>query len=191
MFNKESVLVLASGGIDSSACISFFKKMNFDVEAVFFDYGQLSNKNEQQAIHKVAEYYSIVIRTVAIRINKSLTGGLVLGRNAAFYFSALMDFQTESGIIASGIHCGTPYYDCSNSFLDAIQHIFDGYANGTVKAVAPFLNFTKNEIWEYCKIEKVPVHLTYSCELGEDQPCGHCDSCKDLEKIYASSHKSN
>jgi 7-cyano-7-deazaguanine synthase len=53
------------------------------------------------------------------------------------------------------------------------------------------LDFSKRDIWKYCKIEKVPIHLTYSCELGKKQPCGNCDTCKDLEKIYASSSESN
>ncbi len=33
-----------SGGIDSTACINFYKKMEFNVEGIFFDYGLASNK---------------------------------------------------------------------------------------------------------------------------------------------------
>ncbi len=40
-------------------------------------------------------------------------------------------------------------------------------------------------VWSYCKRLGVPVELTYSCEMGKDQPCGKCLSCKDLEKLYA------
>ena len=36
--NKNYVLLLASGGIDSTACINFYKNLNFDVEAIFVDF---------------------------------------------------------------------------------------------------------------------------------------------------------
>ncbi len=185
--SKKHVLVLSSGGIDSTACIRFYKKMKFDVDAMFFDYGQISKKKEWKAITDVAKYYKIRLRAILIKSDEKWSNGLIQGRNAVLYFNALMNFKSSKGIIASGIHSGTPYYDCSGNFLNDIQRVFDGYSNGTVKAMAPFLNFSKREIWNYCKNEKVPVHLTYSCELGRKQPCGKCNTCKDLEIIYASS----
>jgi len=184
---KKHVLVLSSGGIDSTACIKFYKKMKFEVEAIFFDYGQVSMKKEYKAVSEVAKYYRIKLRMIIIKSDEKWVDGLIQGRNAVLYFSGLMNFRSRKGIIASGIHKGTPYYDCSGNFLSDLQKIFDGYSNGTVKAMAPFLNFSKKEIWNYCKTEKVPLQLTYSCELGRKQPCGKCNTCKDLEEIYAGS----
>jgi 7-cyano-7-deazaguanine synthase len=184
---RNRVLVLSSGGIDSTGCIKFFKKMKFDVEAMFFDYGQISRRNEYKAVTDVANYFKVRLWVTKIKAETEFSNGLIQGRNAVFYFSGLMNFKWKSGLIASGIHKGTPYYDCSDSFLKDIQRIFDGYSNGTVKASAPFLMFSKKEIWNYCKNEKVPLKLTYSCELGLTQPCGVCDTCKDLLEIYASS----
>lgn len=42
----------------------------------------------------------------------------------------------------------------------------------------------KIEVWEYAKSKRVPINLTYSCELGLKQPCGKCPSCKDLIILY-------
>ena len=70
--------------------------------------------------------------------------------------------------------------------LKQTQDIFDEYTERTIKLGAPFLNFNKKEIWDYCQIEKVPLNLSYSCELGKKQPCGICSTCKDLESIYVS-----
>lgn len=188
---QRRVIILSSGGIDSTACIRFFQKMEFEVEALFFDYGQISKENELAALTSIAKFYGISFRNIVIRMEGQLKDGLIPGRNAVFYLTALMHLQKDCGIIASGIHTGTPYYDCSPSFLELIQGLFNGYSNGTVKASAPFLNFSKKEIWDYCQSEEVPVELTYSCELGKKQPCGLCDTCKDLEKLYAGSYKSN
>ena len=191
MKQLKYVLILASGGIDSTACIRFFKKMKFDVDAIFFDYGQLSRRNELKAVTAVSEYYKISLRVISIRADTKFSDGLIQGRNAVMYFSALMNFRGNNGIIASGIHTGTPYYDCSSAFLGDIQRVFDGYTNGTVKAAAPFLTFSKKDIWDYCKTEKVPLSLTYSCERGLKQPCGKCNTCKDILEIYASSKQQN
>ncbi len=183
--SKKNVLILASGGIDSTACIRFFKKLKFQAEAIFFDYGQLSRNREIKAIKAISEFYDIPLNIVQIKSDKKFSKGLIAGRNAAFHFLALMNFKYRHGIIASGVHFGTPYFDCSEFFLQEIQQAFDGYTNGTVKVSAPFLNFSKKEIWQYSKKEKVPLHLTYSCELGRKQPCGDCDTCKDIEVLYA------
>ena len=42
--NQNYVRALVSGGIDSTACINFYKNLNFDVEAIFVDFGQPSRK---------------------------------------------------------------------------------------------------------------------------------------------------
>jgi 7-cyano-7-deazaguanine synthase len=184
--HKPYVLVLASGGIDSTACIGYYKKLGFKVEAMFCDYGQLSRRREKKAISSIASYYKINLTIIKISHNKKMKDGFAIGRNALFYFSALMNFKNRGGIISSGIHKGTNYYDCSEDFLNQIQDIFDHYSEGTIMAEAPFINFFKNEIFDYCKLENIPLNLTYSCERGTEQPCGICDTCKDLERIYAS-----
>ena len=183
---KNYALILASGGIDSTACIRFYKKMKFNVEAIFVDHGQLARSKEHKAIILIAKYYRIKLHKIKITGNKQYNGGAVPGRNAFLFFTALMNFSKDYGIIASGIHNGTDYYDCSKEFVEQIQNIFDQYSQGTIKIESPFLNFNKKEIWDYCQLEKVPIHLTYSCELGRKQPCGNCATCKDLEILYAS-----
>ena len=183
--SRKNVLILISGGIDSTACIRFFKKLKFHVEGIFFDYGQLSLSRETRAVKKIVQFYNIPLKIVHVKGNREFSNGLISGRNAAFYFLALMNFKNETGSIASGIHAGTSYYDCSQTFLDQVQGTFDGYSNGTIKVAAPFINFSKKDIWQFCKKEKVPLHLTYSCELGKKQPCGKCDTCIDLEMLYA------
>lgn len=180
------VLILASGGIDSTACINFYKKLQFDVDAVFVDYGQLSRKKEFQAISLIANYFKINLITINVTMNNEFSDGYIPGRNAFLCSTALMNFKKENGIIAIGIHSGTAYYDCSENFSKQIQMIFDGYTQGAIKIGAPFLNFNKREIFDYCTYEKVPIHLSYSCELGLQQPCGICLTCKDLQKLYAS-----
>lgn len=186
MDKKKNVLILTSGGIDSTACIQYYKKLKFNVEGVFIDYGQAAREKEFNAIKSIASYYEVKISRLKFLNTKNYKGGLIQGRNAFLYFCALMNFSHKAGIICSGIHRGTPYYDCSKKFLDEIQIIVTQYSQDTIRVEAPLLNFNKKEIWDYCLMEKVPLELTYSCELGRKQPCGKCATCHDLVKLYAS-----
>jgi 7-cyano-7-deazaguanine synthase len=108
-----------------------------------------------------------------------------MGRNGLFILAALMDMPAPVGIISLGIHAGTPYYDCSPEFMSKMQAIVDGYTRGRVSLAAPFLSWSKWDIYQYSRGNGLPIKLTYSCELGRIQPCGTCRSCADLEVLYA------
>ena len=181
---RNYVLVLSSGGIDSTACINFYKKADFDVDCLFVDYGQLSNERELSSIKKIANHFKVEFKTVKILSHSKYQRGEVLGRNAFLIFTALMNFRKKNGLVALGLHKGTPYYDSSNKFIEEIQEIVDKYSKGTVKINVPFIEFNKKEIYDYCIMEKIPLAYTYSCESGKKQPCGECSTCKDLVEIY-------
>lgn len=181
----SNVLVLLSGGIDSCACVSYYIAQGASVRTLFVDYGQVSAQKEYDAALKICEYYKIPIDTVNLSGYKPWSGGYVPGRNSFFLYVGIMHFQYNAGIIALGIHAGTNYSDCSPEFVQIMQASFDLYADGCVHVGAPFISFNKRDIWNYCKSENVPIELTYSCELGKEQPCGYCLSCKDLEVLNA------
>ncbi|MFZ2147694.1 MAG: 7-cyano-7-deazaguanine synthase [Sedimentisphaerales bacterium] len=180
---STSVWVLLSGGIDSTACVHFYKKNRSRLQAIFVDYRQQSALREWRAANDVARHYKISLS--CFRWNGSKKGsGELLGRNAFLIFGGLLEIGNRPGILAGGFHSGTTYYDCSVGFARKSQEILDGYANGKLQLGVPFLKWTKKEIWEYCKAEHIPMGLTYSCERGKKQPCGICHSCKDLEILY-------
>ena len=187
MDEKENVnvLVLLSGGIDSALCAQLYKNQGFLVETLFIDYGQLAATKEADSALKVAKHLSVPIKNISLKGIHTKMQGEIGGRNAFLLFIALMAFSQKSGIIGIGLHSGTPYYDCSEEFVNRIQDVFDRYTDGCVKIGAPFLNWSKAEIWNYFCRTGIPFQLTYSCERGLQQPCGKCLSCKDLEKLYA------
>lgn len=93
--------------------------------------------------------------------------------------SALAYSNMSDGIIAAGIHAGTPYFDCTQMFVKCVNDLLKGYSGGKVAFDAPFITWTKRMVVEYCRKNNVPLSYTYSCENGEDPPCGHCLSCID------------
>ena len=180
--------VLVSGGMDSMACVHFYKKKWANVEGVFISYGQKAALREEEATIKILSHLSIpfsIIRVDGLSPLISKTG-FIQGRNIAFLILGLMYAQTKTGSIAIGIHSGTDYSDCSPDFVELSQRVFDLYTDGKFTVGAPFINWTKADILQYCRMNKLPLELSYSCELGLEQPCGKCKSCEDRKTLNVS-----
>lgn len=182
---KNSVDVLVSGGIDSTALIAFYQGQKFSVRGLFVNFGQPTARQEAHASKRVCRHYSVPLSIITVKCAATFSPGEILGRNAFLLFVAILACETRPGMIAIGIHKGSPYYDCSEGFVRSIQAVVDGYTAGGIRVATPFLTWDKHVIWEFCKKARVPVDSTYSCERGGKSPCGTCLSCKDREALDA------
>lgn len=176
------VEILSSGGIDSTALIHYYLSKGFNVVARFIDYGQLSRHIERKTVKMICSYYKVKLKTITVKGGVELSFGEIVGRNSLLLDMALMNFREKNGLVSIGIHSGTDYLDCSKSFIDMMQDIYDLYSNGRIIIDTPFIYWTKDEIIQYCIEYQIPLHLCYSCESGQDQPCNQCESCKYLLK---------
>ena len=172
------VVVLASGGIDSTALIHRYKAAGEQIKIIHFQHGQPSGRSEYRAVRLVSRRYGLKVKVVRLGFNMFLRGNELLGRNALFVLIA-SSLSPPPARISLGIHQGPEYYDISPGFVADCQRILDGYFGGTVSLEAPFLNDTKLDIINYCRRGKVPLHLTYSCQMKNSPPCGRCPSCLD------------
>lgn len=185
MNRRSKCVVLMSGGLDSTACASYYMDLGFEVKGLFIDYGQLAAKSERNSVSRIARHYGITLDQVSFVSPTNFGIGEIRGRNAFFIMTALLTYPTLRGILSLGIHSGVSYYDCSEAFLKDVQTVVDGYTSGEVMLNLPFLKWDKSQIWTYCTGKNVPVDLTYSCQAGTDPPCGGCPSCKDREALNA------
>ncbi len=183
---RRNVTVLFSGGIDSSACVHYFKKLKFNVDCLFVNYGQIGLKGEREAVNKLSQYFKVKTKECKVVTEIKEINGVIQGRNNLFIALGLMNFNDSHGAIGLGIHAGTKYPDCSPQFVESVQALLDIYTNGNVSVDCPFINMSKEEIVHYCKTNKVPFKLTFSCERSSKKPCGKCDKCLELKKIYES-----
>ena len=177
--SKKKVTVLASGGIDSAACLFYYKEMGHDVGAIFVDYGHPANLVEHEHLKSLCKHYSIpysIIKVSGIDIGREWE---IRGRNAFFILAALIARPTFTGLLSLGIHGGSPYYDCSQRFIKLLRNLVSDYTQGTVQLDFPLMEMEKAGIIQYCKSRKVPLEITYSCQAGSVPPCGKCPSCKD------------
>lgn len=75
------------------------------------------------------------------------------------------------------------YPDCRPEYVNAMQHALGlGTARGVlgnpVAIMTPIIGMTKAQIVEVAMDLAVPLKYTWSCYVGQDKPCGACDSCK-------------
>ena len=170
-------LVLASGGVDSSTLLWLSVEQGLEPSALFVDYGQPAADAERAAVASVCSSIGAPLRRVRYS-GSSFGPGEIRGRNAHLLHTALMEIPTASGVVALGIHAGTGYADCSPEFVDVMQRSYDFHTGGEVTIAAPFLNWTKGQVYALATRLEVPLAQTYSCE-SDVQPCGECRSCLD------------
>jgi 7-cyano-7-deazaguanine synthase len=175
--------VLMSGGIDSAACAAFLINQGLKVSAVFVDHGQAAANFERIAVRSLAAILKIEVQELALTGAAPFGSGELVGRNAFLVFSAIFATRARSSRIALGLHAGTQYYDCSPAFIETINRAVAEHTDNVVQVVAPFLEWTKRDVYDYFVQVGLPIELTYSCESGGMPTCGSCASCQDRKAL--------
>ena len=157
--------------------------MGYDVIGAFIDYGQPVNQKEEQSAKAIVDHYAIPLHIIRCSGPSAEFQGEIPGRNAFLALVALLYHPTFAGLLALGIHAGTRYYDCSEHFVTQLGNILLGYRAGQIVLATPFLDWTKQMVYDFCTEYKVPIQFTWSCEVGPSEPCGRCLSCKDREHL--------
>jgi len=177
---RPEVVLLLSGGIDSTACLAFHVSTGRQTGALFVDYGQGAAKEEEVAARAVACHYDVTLRVLRIVGARQKGAGEIAGRNAFLIATAAMECEEPARVISIGIRSDVDYPDCSRAFVEAILSVMAAGMNQRLRLATPLMDWTKAEVFEYCRQEDVPTQLTYSCEVGGLPACGRCSSCQDM-----------
>lgn len=184
MVSHANTVVLLSGGIDSAACAHYLQAKGHKVRGLFVDYGQKAAQLEGQAAQELSAILKINLSVVSINTQRSFGAGEIRGRNALLIFASLLEDNTPPSTgIALGIHAGTSYYDCSPAFFESINRLVAEYTDGRTRVLAPFLEWTKRDVFAAYLQSGLPVSISYSCEAGSFPPCGSCLSCRDRKML--------
>ena len=179
MMGNVQTVILMSGGIDSSSVAAIRQDMGTQPSGIFVDYGQPSARSEWSAAQKIARHYAIAIRRVSLGFSLASQEGEFFGRNALLVLIAAGLTETRPLQVALGIHALSLYYDTTPLFLRHTQRLLNGYFGGSVTLSAPFLAESKAEVVDFARKNRVPLELTYSCEVQDAPACGQCPSCRD------------
>lgn len=201
-------VILLSGGLDSTVCMSVANDKGYELYPISFDYHQ-RHKIELDSAKKVANFYQVK-RHLIIDTNMDAVGGSALtdknidvplgnvdrqdipvtyvpARNLIFLSYALGYAET---IKADSIFIGvnsldySGYPDCRPEFIQLFQNLADYSTKASVqdkkhiKIETPLLHLTKKDIVLLGTNLMAPLEYTHSCYNGGLKACGVCDSCK-------------
>lgn len=102
------------------------------------------------------------------------------GRNILFLaFAGAFAWWVGAHLIVTGIHQEDQpaYPDCQRSFLQYMELVLQQGLSYTVSLWTPLLEMNKPEIVTLGSRLRVPFEKTWTCYVGESEPCGSCDAC--------------
>jgi 7-cyano-7-deazaguanine synthase len=195
------VLVLHSGGLDSTTCLYLAQSQGHRVVSLGVDYGQRLlvelSFAERQCREKQIERQVIEVkwakpdrhipldRTIE-DIHVDASPAFLPGRNTVFLALACAH---GGGIAADEVWTGinsvdfSGYPDCTPEFFEAFCNLNDLGSPQGPKVKAPLLKMSKPEIATLAYSLGIRRGDTWSCyrpelSTGSVVPCGRCDACK-------------
>ncbi|MFD4480386.1 7-cyano-7-deazaguanine synthase QueC [Streptomyces sp. NPDC058471] len=206
-------VVIASGGLDSTAAAYLLAAQGASVSLLSFDYGQRHRK-ELQCAARIAGLLGAAHEVVDLTaVGRLLAGsaltdaGLVVpdghytdetmritvvpNRNAIMLeVAAAVAVATKADAVAFGAHAGDHfiYPDCRPEFFERITASIrsgnEGFLADGFQLVAPFLHVTKADIVETGAGLNVPFEETWSCYKGGEVHCGTCGTCTERREAF-------
>lgn len=194
---KEKVVLILSGGLDSTTLLYYLKSIDKDVVCLTFDYGQKARKELECAkeicnildvehyVFDVSSIMELLKFSSLIDVENDKTDvpkdTVVPSRN-----TILLEFATAFAISND---CKEVYYgaikgdigdypDTTPQFLKQINELNKVNNYDYIPIKAPFIDKEKSEVVKISLELNVPLEKTWSCYVNEDKPCGKCYSCK-------------
>lgn len=198
---RRRILVLHSGGMDSTVCLYAAHRAGHEAISLGIDYGQRLNIEMTFAERQAA---AINVRREVIRVQwqkpereipldrnvaemaSSVSSAFLPGRNIVFLALATAH---ASGIKADEVHIGlncidfSGYPDCTESFFAAFKNMLAVGNPFGPELVAPLLLMSKRKIAQLARDLGLNEWDTWSCyrpqlSNGTIKPCHQCDACK-------------
>lgn len=204
--NSKKVVLLASGGLDSTVLCFWLLRRHCDVIPLFVDYGQHSQKMELQTLRKVLPK-QFVKKTRVVRLPIIYKGSesrmineanlwrehvqdadlhlphrnlLILSAGFAFAESRAID-EVYAAFIQTHRAAGP---DCCDGFFKLLTKLLSN--TGRVRLKLPFKRFSKTQVARIGMDLKAPIAQTFSCLAAARIPCGACPNCVDRLNAFDS-----
>lgn len=200
---KKKLIVLLSGGLDSTTLLHLLHHSGHDVEALSFNYGQkhkreleyakrttakLGIKHTVFAIDQIFAQFgsdsSLLDANVAVPeghyADITMRATVVPNRNMI-----LLSLATGYAIanklngVAYASHTGdhTVYRDCTPEFFNPLKTAVENADWHPQTLYAPFINISKSDIAAIGNWLGISWEDTYSCYNGGETQCGVCGTC--------------
>jgi 7-cyano-7-deazaguanine synthase len=195
--SKLKVVVMSSGGVDSSVTMFLLKKEGHDVHPVHVNYGHFAEGHEWQSCQRMCEFLG-VNKPVKISVggldvipSSLVKSGLDIEKDAFLPTRNLMfvvlgsayAFGIGSNVVALGILANPIFPDQKPEFFRVAEECVNEALGKRVRILTPLIELDKRETLKLARKYSLPLEITYYCHAGTAEPCGKCISCK--ERIAA------
>ncbi len=204
----NNVIVILSGGMDSTTLLYEVINDGYLPVAISFNYGQRHKKElvcarrtcEQLGLeHKVFDLVVLneVAPSVLTRSDRTMPEGhyaaenmkqtIVPNRNMVMLsLAAAYAMGKEIKDVFYGAHAGdhTIYPDCRPEFVEAMNNVLRKADWNPVELHAPYLSMDKGDIAIRGRALGVNYALTWSCYKGGEKACGKCGSCQERLEAF-------
>ncbi|MEM3939450.1 MAG: 7-cyano-7-deazaguanine synthase QueC [Saccharolobus sp.] len=211
--SRKKILVVASGGLDSTVAATKLIREGNDVVLLHFNYRHKAEEREREAVRKIAEYLQVPLIEIDTDLFKMIGhstlikgGGDIVkdrsgeegaefahewvpARNLIFLSVAIAIAESNDfDAVASGINLeeSGAYPDNEMEFIRLLNKL-SPYATGPnkkVEVLMPVGNLVKHEIVKLGYEIGAPLHLTWSCYEGGQKHCGKCGPCYMRKMAY-------
>jgi len=199
------MVILLSGGIDSTVLLYQMAKGGHIDHALSFDYGARHNRMEIKYAKKHAKRlnipHGIIKLDLSAVLKSALLGDIEVPQDIDYAdpMQALTIVPFRNPIMLSvaagyalsvgsdGVAIATHktdqqiYPDCRPEFNEAMANVIEIVSEGKLRLYAPYAEMSKVSIVRLGMEIGVDIRNTYSCYVGEEQPCGKCGTCTERD----------
>jgi 7-cyano-7-deazaguanine synthase len=198
----KTVMLMASGGLDSTTVAYLLAEQGLRVFPLFFDYGQHCVEMEWRRVNEVLpRSFEKIERNCLSDLFKGSKSRLISEANLwvdevsdddlyipyrtlLFYSAAAARAQTlgvlevYTGFINSN---HAKEIDCTAEFMNKLDGLTGSI--GPVRFFSPFRYSSKADVAREALRLGVPIGRTFSCQAASQLPCGACPNC--VERLAA------
>lgn len=205
----KKVIVLLSGGMDSTAALYYAVKNYEVVGTLSFDYGSKHNHKEIPFAKYHSEKLEIPHQVIEAKFIENLFNSALLKNEEEIPEGHYADDVMKKTVVpfrngimlsiacgyaesikASGVviaaHSGDHaiYPDCRNDFIAAMAAAMRLGTYEAIELLSPFVNIDKAEIAKIGHELGVDFGQTWSCYKGLEKHCGVCGTCFERKEAF-------
>ena len=191
-----SIVILVSGGLDSTLVAKLAQDEGLRQYPLFVDYGQRSRDRELAACRramielnlsepKVADLsgFGELIRSGLTDPNLHIVeDAFTPGRNMLFLLiAAAYAYQVDADAVSIGLlsESTSLFPDQTAAFLHDAEEMLSRCMGKRIKVLAPLADFHKADVVELAK--QKGIQNSYSCHMGGEEACGSCIACNEYK----------
>jgi 7-cyano-7-deazaguanine synthase len=148
--------------------------LDFSTSALTSDLGVPKNRDEKEMGASIPVTYVPARNSIFLSIGTAFAEAIEASRVYAGF----------NAVDYSG------YPDCRPEYVEVMEQALSkgtkrGVSGNPIKLCTPIIKKSKKDIVELAYALDVPLQYTWSCYVGQDTPCGACDSCIIRAKAFA------